>query len=88
MRRGGVAMVIDNDGSRSSFGAWFRRFFTFVVPVFCVSYLPGIAILGRRDPLGTPLLLQWLAPVGGVVFLVVALQLWKVGVRHYTSTGS
>jgi hypothetical protein len=25
MRRGGVAFVIDNDGSRSTFGAWFRR---------------------------------------------------------------
>jgi ubiquinone/menaquinone biosynthesis C-methylase UbiE len=25
MRPGGTAMVIDNDGSRSTFGAWFRR---------------------------------------------------------------
>ncbi len=25
VRRGGTAMVIDNDGSRSTFGAWFRR---------------------------------------------------------------
>jgi len=25
VRRGGVALVIDNDGSRSTFGAWFRR---------------------------------------------------------------
>ncbi|GAA3815558.1 class I SAM-dependent methyltransferase [Nocardioides panacisoli] len=25
LRRGGVALVIDNDGSRSTFGAWFRR---------------------------------------------------------------
>jgi len=25
VRRGGVAMVIDNDKSRSTFGAWFRR---------------------------------------------------------------
>jgi ubiquinone/menaquinone biosynthesis C-methylase UbiE len=25
MRRGGVAFVIDNDGTRSTFGAWFRR---------------------------------------------------------------
>lgn len=27
VRRGGTAMVIDNDGSRSTFGAWFRRGF-------------------------------------------------------------
>ncbi|WP_408897893.1 class I SAM-dependent methyltransferase [Nocardioides sp. R1-1] len=25
VRRGGVALVIDNDGSRSTFGGWFRR---------------------------------------------------------------
>ncbi|GEP33563.1 methyltransferase type 11 [Nocardioides szechwanensis] len=25
VRRGGTALVIDNDGSRSTFGAWFRR---------------------------------------------------------------
>ncbi len=27
LRRGGVAFVIDNDGDRSTFGAWFRRGF-------------------------------------------------------------
>ncbi len=25
VRRGGTALIIDNDGSRSTFGAWFRR---------------------------------------------------------------
>ncbi len=25
LRRGGVALIIDNDGSRSTFGGWFRR---------------------------------------------------------------
>lgn len=28
LRPGGVALVIDNDGSRSTFGAWFRRGFS------------------------------------------------------------
>lgn len=28
LRPGGTALVIDNDGSRSTFGAWFRRGFT------------------------------------------------------------
>ncbi len=67
---------------------WFRKFFTFVVPLACVNYFPGLAILGRSDPLGTPVLFQWLAPGVGVVFLIVALQVWKIGVRHYRSTGS
>lgn len=32
VRRGGTALVIDNDGSRSTFGAWFRRGFAHLPP--------------------------------------------------------
>jgi ABC-2 type transport system permease protein len=67
---------------------WFRKFFLFVVPLGCANYLPALAIIGRHDPIGTPPVLQWLSPLAGVLFLTIALQLWKVGVRHYTSTGS
>jgi ABC-2 type transport system permease protein len=67
---------------------WFRRFFTFVIPLACVNYLPGLAIMGRRDPLGTPVPLQWAAPLAGVLFLAVTLQVWRLGLRRYTSTGS
>jgi viologen exporter family transport system permease protein len=66
---------------------WFRRFFTFVVPLACVIYLPGLVIMERSDPLGTPVALQWLAPLGGPLFLVAALQLWRLGVRRYMSAG-
>jgi ABC-2 type transport system permease protein len=67
---------------------WFRRFFLFVIPIGCVSYLPGVAMLGRADPLGTPLPLQWMAPLVGPIFLLICLQVWRFGVRHYQSTGS
>jgi ABC-2 type transport system permease protein len=67
---------------------WFRRFFLFVIPIGCVSYLPGVAVLGRADPLGTPLPLQWMAPLAGPIFLLICLQVWRFGVRHYQSTGS
>jgi ABC-2 type transport system permease protein len=67
---------------------WFRTFFTFGVPLAAVSYFPSLGILGRPDTLGTPLWFQYLAPGIGVLFLVVALQVWKIGVRHYHSTGS
>jgi ABC-2 type transport system permease protein len=67
---------------------WFRRFFTFVIPLACVNYFPGVAILGRQDPLGTSLAFQRLAPLAGPLFLLLALQVWKIGVRHYRSTGS
>ena len=68
--------------------SWFRRVFTFVIPLACINYFPGVAILGRPDPLGTPVMVQWLAPLAGPLFLVVSLQVWKFGVRHYQSTGS
>ncbi len=32
VRRGGTAMIIDNDASRSTFGAWFRRGFPHLPP--------------------------------------------------------
>ena len=68
--------------------SWFRKFFIYVVPLATVSYFPSLAIIGRSDPLGSTLLVQYLSPLVGVVFLVLSLQVWKVGVRHYQSTGS
>ena len=73
----------------SIYRPWFRRFFTFVVPLACVSYFPALAILGRDDvELGSPVWFRWSAPLIGVLFLCVALKFWKFGVRHYHSTGS
>lgn len=66
----------------------FRRFFTFVVPLACVSYFPVVGVLGIADPLGSPRWFQYLAPVFGILFLSVCLVLWRWGVKHYTSTGS
>jgi len=67
---------------------WLRRFFTYVVPLACVTYLPVHAVLGREDALGSPHWAQCAAPMVGIAFLLAALQVWKLGIRHYTSTGS
>jgi ABC-2 type transport system permease protein len=66
----------------------FRRFFTFVVPLGCISYFPALAILGIDDPLGSTRIQQWLAPVAGYLFFGASLVAWRFGIRHYTSTGS
>jgi ABC-2 type transport system permease protein len=68
--------------------SWFRQFFTFVIPLACINYFPGVAILGRDDPLRSPVAFQWLAPLAGPIFLTISFQFWKFGVRHYRSTGS
>jgi ABC-2 type transport system permease protein len=68
---------------------WFRGFFTVVVPLACVTYYPGMGVLGRARELGRlGELWSWLAPTAGLAFLLAALGLWQVGVRHYRSTGS
>jgi ABC-2 type transport system permease protein len=68
---------------------WFRKFFTFVVPLACVSYYPILVILGRVDTAsGCPPWFGWIAPIIGLLFLIISLQFWQFGVRHYRSTGS
>lgn len=67
---------------------WFRGFFTFVVPLSCISYFPIVGILGIGEPLGAPQWFLYLSPVSGFVFLFASLAVWRFGVRHYRSTGS
>jgi ABC-2 type transport system permease protein len=65
---------------------WFRRFFTVVVPLACVTYFPALVVLGRATSSAT-----WayaLAPAVGIVFLLASSLAWRLGVRHYRSTGS
>src|SRR5580700_6581959 len=66
---------------------WFRRFFTFVIPLACANYLPLSPILGRTES-GGLIGMAILSPLIGMVFLGVTFGLWKVGVRRYHSTGS
>jgi len=73
----------------SIYRPWFRKFFTFIVPLACVSYFPALTILGRRDAaLGAAEWFGWVSPAVGIVFLLICLRAWKFGVRHYRSTGS
>lgn len=60
------------------------RFFTFVIPFGCVNYLPLLYLLGRED---TPFYYS-LLPLAGFAFLAPCWLAWRIGVRHYRSTGS
>lgn len=72
----------------SIYGKWFRRFFIFIVPLGCINYFPLIRILERNDVLKSPLWVQYGSPLAGLIFFILSLQIWQVGVRHYRSTGS
>jgi len=69
----------------SIYRLWFRRFFTFVVPLACVGYLP---VLGILRPNQVSPWVPFVAPLAGLAFLLVALRVWQVGLHHYCSTGS
>jgi ABC-2 type transport system permease protein len=64
---------------------WVTVFFTFIIPFGCISYLPLLYILGKIQ--GNELFYM-LMPLAGVLFLLPCLLVWKLGVRHYRSTGS
>ena len=70
------------------YARWFRRFFTFVIPLGAVTYYPVLTLLGVPDPGGTPLWVGWISPAAGFAFLLIAASLWRVGIRWYSSTGS
>jgi ABC-2 type transport system permease protein len=73
----------------SIYRSWFRKFFTFVVPLACVTYYPALAILGRADPVtGSGRAFQVAAPGSGLIVLALSLGIWRLGVRRYHSTGS
>jgi ABC-2 type transport system permease protein len=70
------------------YARWFRQLLIFVVPLACVGYFPVVRILGHHESLGVPGWLSSVSPLMGFLFLAVALRVWRIGVRHYRSTGS
>jgi ABC-2 type transport system permease protein len=68
------------------YAAWFRKFLIYFVPIACSLYFPVALVLGHDT--GVPAWFAVIAPATGFAFLAVSLSLWRIGVRHYTSTGS
>jgi ABC-2 type transport system permease protein len=67
---------------------WLQRLFLGAVPIASVSYFPALVLLGKPDPFQVFAAFPYVAPLLGPLFLAAALSAWRVGVRHYTSTGS
>lgn len=83
-------MNIFTDGSRefgkypfSIYGEGILKFLTYVIPVALFQYYPFLYLIGRSDNI-----IYMLAPLGSIIFLAPCLLFWRVGVRHYRSTGS
>lgn len=83
-------MNIFTDGAREYgkypigiYGDKMLLFTTFIVPYSLVQYYPLLFILDRRSGMGYVFL-----PLLAVLFLVPCYMLWRIGVRHYKSSGS
>lgn len=61
-----------------------RYMFTFFLPMLVCSYYPASVICNWGDAYWKGLL----ALPSGLLFLLLSTFVWRVGVRHYTSTGS
>lgn len=72
----------------SIYDNWLKVLFVYVIPLGCMGYFPALALLDRPDPIGAPTWLPWASPLVGLAFLVVCLQIWRLGIRRYQSTGS
>ena len=62
---------------------WFRLIFTYIIPFGLVNYFPVLYLFGKAN--------KWyygITPVGTILYLLVCIYIWKLGVKHYESTGS
>jgi ABC-2 type transport system permease protein len=67
---------------------WMRRFFTYVIPAIFLNYYPALFILDKPDPFGMPRFAHFISPVVGLLFFVISLSFWRLGLRSYQSTGT
>ncbi len=65
------------------YGKEILRFTTFVIPYALVQYYPFLFVIGRETSI-----MYMLAPLASLLFLIPCAILWRIGVRHYRSTGS
>ncbi|MCS7205029.1 MAG: ABC-2 family transporter protein [Leptospiraceae bacterium] len=62
-------------------------FLTFIFPIGFVNYYPAHLFLDKKEAFLHPMLIYGTFPVG-VVFFLLSLLFWRVGEKHYGSTGS
>ncbi|BAY79833.1 hypothetical protein NIES25_63210 (plasmid) [Nostoc linckia NIES-25] len=53
-----------------------------------MSYFALLAVLEKQDTLLVPLWFCYVSPIAGILFLIVALKVWKLGEQYYCSAGS
>ncbi|MFE3449027.1 ABC transporter permease [Nonomuraea sp. NPDC059194] len=72
----------------SVYGRDLVRGVTYVLPLAFINWQPGLYVLGKDDPFGTPGFLRFLGPVAALLLALLAAFAWRQGIRRYRSTGS
>lgn len=67
---------------------WFRNFFTFIVPLSFLNFLPALVILDKPAMLGLPAWIGWLTLPAALAFFGLSLLIWGWGLKKYQSTGT
>lgn len=67
----------------SIYGTGVLRFVTFVIPFALVQYYPLLLLLGKDAPWWYGVL-----PIAALLFLLPCWAVWRLGLRHFRSTGS
>lgn len=61
--------------------------FGFLFPVAFCAYLPALQILRLPGPAMLPSWLAWLLPLAAIWAALLAITVWRIGVRHYQGGG-
>ncbi len=67
---------------------WIRATLGWGVPLAFVSYVPSQWLLDADNPLGLSPNLVFATPLVAVALTAIASFCWRLGIRHYQSTGS
>ena len=69
------------------FGLAFRVVVTGLIPVAFMNYYPALMLLGKLDRIGDWWFLAYMSPVVVVIMIGLAMGVWRLALRQYSSSG-
>ena len=67
---------------------WMQVLFLFFIPIGFVIFFPTSILFEKENLLNFPKFSAFLSPFIAIAFFGVIWVYWRVGIRHYQSTGS
>ena len=70
------------------FGKAFRLIVTGLIPIAFMNYYPALVLLNKLDQVDAPGWLSYMSPMVALLLLGVVSMVWRLALKHYTSSGS